>query len=683
MQATAKQSGSFFYGLAQGVAWFLLIPLVAGLILLLGLFWLSNQFQTHYAQQIYAGVIIWDEDVSGLSPQQLSARIETKAQALLNQEIILVDPTTNRKWQYTLGNLGVSVDVDKMKQQAYQVGRDSTSNQLNWQESARLWYHGIAIPPSIIIDEMPASELLGNIAAEVNQAPVDATIDLKDDGISYTTSQAGRILDTEALYQQLMTMIAELRGGQIMLPLVEVAPQIATVEQSAETIQEMISTPINFYFERPVEGVDLSLATLTPEQLAQWLRIESITDEDGTVSLSATLDRAAVTQWVEQFAPPIAREPKRARFYFDDYTKELVLIAPHENGRYLDVEATVNRVLETLPTNQHTIPFIVNEIIPVVHSGVTGAELGITEEITKARATTSFYGSSPERMVNIARAASNYYGIMVAPGEKFSFNQYLGEISEEQGYSEGLIISGGRTIKGVGGGVCQVSTTLYQAAFWGGYDLSERTQHAYRVGYYETDPNNPRVANLGMDATVYSPIVDMTFVNNTPHYLLIENYYDEESMSLTFKFYSTDIGRRIERKITILSETPAKPDIYEFNPDLKQGEIKQVDWAVKGANVLVERWVYNQWDELREYRPIQSNYIPWANIYQYGPGIDPARFIKPIEAPQPTTDPNATPTQTTPDPTQPEPAQPAQGGPWTPTPPPAQPEQPTEGASTP
>ena len=672
MQATAKQGDSFFYGFTQAIAWFLLVPLLSGLLILLGVFWLSNQFQNRYAQQVFTGVTVWDEDASGLTPQQLSARLEAKAQALLDRQITLVDPETNQKWQYRLGDLGVSVDTVKMSQQAYQIGRDDSMNQINWQESIRLWYHGAAIPPSITIDETPSSELLGEIAMVVNRSPVDAALDFQESGVSYTNAQTGRVLDTESLYRSLISTISELHNGEIVLPLVDVSPRIATAEQSAEMIQEIISTPITFYFERPIEGVDLSLATLSPEQLAQWVQINSVTQEDGTTSLNATLNRAAVTEWIQQFAPLIAREPKRARFYFDDYTKELVLIAPHENGRYLDVEATTDQVLNTFTTNQHTIPFVVKEIIPDVHSAATAAELGITQEITKARATTSFYGSSSERMVNIARAASNYYGIVVAPGEKFSFNHYLGEISEEQGYSEGLIISGGRTIKGVGGGVCQVSTTLYQAAFWGGYDLSERTQHAYRVGYYETDPNNVGIPNLGMDATVYSPIVDMTFVNNTPHYLLMENYYDEGSMSLTFKFYSTDIGRRIERKISVLSETPAKPDIYEFNPELKEGEIKQVDWAVKGANVLVERWVYNQWGELREYRPIQSNYIPWANVYQYGPGVDLRRFSTPTPAPlQPAEDPNATPLATTP-----MPDQPTQGGPWTPTPPPAQPEPP-------
>jgi vancomycin resistance protein YoaR len=259
------------------------------------------------------------------------------------------------------------------------------------------------------------------------------------------------------------------------------------------------------------------------------------------------------------------------------------------------------------------MPFKLNEIGPMVHSGAVAADLSISELVSES--TTWFYGSASERKHNIARAASNFYGIVVAPGEEFSFNDYLGDISAEQGYETGLIIYGGRTIEGVGGGVCQVSTTAFQAAFWGGFPIVERWEHGYQVGYYD-DGEGP-----GMDATVYSPLVDLRFINDTPHYLLIENYYNEASSSLTFKFYSTSMGRTVVKEGPFIDNvTPIKPDMWELNEELEQGEIEQVDWAVEGADVAIERIVYNLYGDLLRQDTFISHYIPWQNIYQYGPG---------------------------------------------------------------
>ncbi|MCA9939060.1 MAG: VanW family protein, partial [Anaerolineales bacterium] len=192
------------------------------------------------------------------------------------------------------------------------------------------------------------------------------------------------------------------------------------------------------------------------------------------------------------------------------------------------------------------------------------------------------------------------------------------DISEEEGYETGLIIFGGRTIEGVGGGVCQVSTTLFQSAFWAGFPILERWAHGYRVGYYEAGEGP------GMDATVFSPLVDLRFVNNTPYYLLIENYYNETYESLWFKFYSTSMGRTVTKSDPVVRNIqPAKPDIWEYNEELPEGEIEQVDWAAEGSDVSVHRTVYNRDGQVIIDEDIISHYVPWQNIYQYGPGIEP------------------------------------------------------------
>jgi vancomycin resistance protein YoaR len=422
-----------------------------------------------------------------------------------------------------------------------------------------------------------------------------------------------------------MAALDSLQEAEIQLLVHETQPRIDDTSTAAQEIQQIMNGPMTLYLQEPLAGVDLERVTIPVEDLAAWIRVITVEDEQGKATTQVILDENALRAWLRPYAELLQRDPTNARYYFDDNTQELVLVEAHVSGRALDIDATAEQFLKQVRTPNRSMPFILKEIVPTVHAGATGEELGITELVSES--TTWFYGSSPERMHNIAQAASNFYGIVIAPGEEFSFNNFLGEVSAEQGYEQGLIIFGGRTIEGVGGGVCQVSTTAFQAAFWAGFPIVERWQHGYQVGYYD-DGEGP-----GMDATVYSPLVDLRFINDTPYHLLIENYYSEANSSLTFKFYSTGLGREIIKDDPIIANVvPPKPDVWEFNEELEEGEIEQVDWAVEGADVTVGRTVLNASGELIRQDTFVSNYIPWQNIYQYGPGVE----LPTPEAPTPT-----------------------------------------------
>ncbi|MGW8318037.1 MAG: hypothetical protein ACWGPS_02245, partial [Candidatus Promineifilaceae bacterium] len=122
----------------------------------------------------------------------------------------------------------------------------------------------------------------------------------------------------------------------------------------------------------------------------------------------------------------------------------------------------------------------------------------------------------------------------------------------------------------------------------------------------------------------------------TPYNLLIENYYNEGNSSLTFKFYSTSMGRTVVKEgPEIENVKPPKPDIWELNEDLDPGQIEQVDWAVEGADVTVVRQVLNANNELIREDTFASHYIPWQNIYQYGPGTEiPSTEPTPTASPE-------------------------------------------------
>jgi vancomycin resistance protein YoaR len=230
-------------------------------------------------------------------------------------------------------------------------------------------------------------------------------------------------------------------------------------------------------------------------------------------------------------------------------------------------------------------------------------------------------GSSTSRKQNIKTASSAFHGLLIAPGETLSMAEVLGDISLDTGYAEALIIFGDRTIKGVGGGVCQVSTTLFRAAFFGGYPIEERHPHAYRVAYYELTRSGSRDTRLvGLDATVFVPRVDFKFTNDRQHWLLLETYiYGNQ---LLWKFYSTSDDRTVNvSPPNKANEIDAPEPLYRENPDLPEGTIEKVDYEADGMDVVVYRTVTRNGEVLYQ-DTLKTHYLPWREINEYGPGTE-------------------------------------------------------------
>ena len=223
---------------------------------------------------------------------------------------------------------------------------------------------------------------------------------------------------------------------------------------------------------------------------------------------------------------------------------------------------------------------------PTRPDDITAEKLGITET---GRSPTPPISAAPAP--NASRtsplASAHFHGLLVPPGQTFSMASALGDVSLDNGYAEALIIFGDRTIKGVGGGVCQVSTTLFRTVFFGGYPIDERYAHAYRVGYYEQTANGARSKTWpGWMPPCSRRWWISRFTNDTPYWLLMETYVSASNGTLTWKFYSTSDGRTVEWQTSGPHNIVEPPEpFYEENPELSEGTIKQVDWAADGADV--------------------------------------------------------------------------------------------------
>ena len=311
--------------------------------------------------------------------------------------------------------------------------------------------------------------------------------------------------------------------------------------------------------------------------------------------------------------------PENARFIFNDETGQLELLKSAVVGRELNIPNSITKINQEVAQGNHSIELAFDIQQPQVLDTATGADLGITELVQAT--TTYFYGSDAARKTNIRTSAEQYHGLLVAPGETFSMVDHIGDISLDNGYAEAWIIYGDQTIKGVGGGVCQVSTTLFRNAFFAGFPIVERHYHSYRVYYYEQNMWGGTDESLaGLDATVYAPLVDLKFMNDTPYWLLMETYvYDNE---IQWKFYSTSMNRVVDWNTTGLTNIKEAPEPkYVENDELPKGQIKQIDFEADGADITVYRTVYQD-GQVYIQDNFVTHYTPWQAVYECGPGTD-------------------------------------------------------------
>lgn len=591
--------------------------LVGGLLLfalVVSLFTLG--FRAVYDGRVFPGIYLGWINLSGQTP--------TDVAELLKEEYTYPDQGKitlqydDLSWEVSPAEIGLFFSPNYNAELAFQTGREGgITKRITAQ--IQVLRHGIILAPQFVLDEKTGTEYLEGIAAEVNQPVIEASLKLEGLEVLVQPGQIGREMDIPASLEVVALQMRTLQDGSIPLIVYETYPDILDVSAQAETAREILSQSLVLKIPDAAEN-DPGPWSLSPQQLVEMMIIERISTHDGD-SYRITLDPEQLREYLEKKEKKINREPQNARMYFDDDTRKLVLIEKEIIGLALDIDQTIVGIEEQLATGNHEIALVIEKTRPDVTEMNTAEELGISELVSAE--TTYFYGSDSSRINNIATAAAKFHGVFIAPGETFSMAEQLGDISLDTGYSEAWIIFGDRTIKGVGGGVCQVSTTLFRTVFFGGFPVVERYQHSYRVLYYEQRPNgtnNPKLA--GLDATVYVPLVDFKFTNDTEYWMLMETYVNKAQRRLTWKFYSTSDGRTVNWSTTGLKKKIDPPDpIYEENPELAKGVVKQVDWAVEGATVTVTRDVYRDGQKLW-HDIFKTKYQPWAAVCQYGPGTN-------------------------------------------------------------
>ena len=468
-------------------------------------------------------------------------------------------------------------------------------------------------PPAIVFDEPSVRAAVTVLAAQFDRPMQDAMVTIEGSSVFLTEPRTGRMLDQDTAVAELIE--AATFGAwpirNIDIPVAITEPIVVDAEGAYRTASWLLESPIE------LRAFNQTWA-MPPERIAPVIGTAVI---DGRIAL--TVDPLQLEALLQPITDTVSRTAQNARFNFDDATKSLAVIEPGSTGRTINVERTAERLLELPNPGARRLQVAIDFVTPEIPDAMTADALGIRELIHSE--TSYFAGSSPDRVHNIDIAAERFNGALIPPDSVFSFNEQIGDITVETGYKETLIILDGATADGIGGGVCQVSTTLFRAAFWSGLPIVDRTAHGYRVGYYEQG------APMGLDATVYRPVLDFKFKNDTPAWILIETETDRAKMSVTFRFYGTDPGRNVEMDGPIVSATtPAPPARVEVDPSLPPGASSVVELQRSGASVTVKR-VISGGDIGAE--PIEdtfySVYRPTGALTMVGPALDVPPSLEP------------------------------------------------------
>ena len=297
----------------------------------------------------------------------------------------------------------------------------------------------------------------------------------------------------------------------------------------------------------------------------------------------------------------VEHAPRDARFAIG--ARNVVRVVPAQAGRKLDKEGTTRNIMAALLSSSNRKGDLKVATAAPERTTRDAKAMGITGLVG---AYETFYGGVPNRIHNVQLVAHLIDDHYIAPGETFSFNGTTGDRSEDKGFLEAPVIINGELKTGLGGGVCQVSTTTFNAAYEAGLSITDRTNHALYISHYP----------LGRDATVNYPDTDLKFVNDTGHWLWLRTFVG--SSSLTVALYGTPQNRKVESEVAPLEVTGSIPVKRVADPAMTAGTEVVEEVGAPPRSTHVRRQVFDSDGKLMYDHTWYSTYVAEPEVIRYG-----------------------------------------------------------------
>jgi vancomycin resistance protein YoaR len=538
------------------------------------------------ADRIAGGVTIAGMKVGGLEARQAEQRLGARARRLAAVPVAF--KAAGRNWPIAPQQIALRVDWAR----AVQKGLDEGDAQipLRGLRRVQLRLFGADVEPTAAYEQDTLAERLAAIARTVDVRGRQAALVLRNGQPVVVPGEAGRKLDREAAERTIVAALSGFERSPVALPVIVDRPDVTrdAMARVAAQVRIALSAPVGFVYR----GVHWSVP---PEQIATFLKLP----QDGGTSLS--IGGPAANKYFGNLAKAVGRPPRELDFSVASSGKATII--PSKNGRRLDIDATHKAFLAAaLSTTNREAKLAVVADEPEL-STTRAQALGITGLVGGY---TTYYGGDPNRIHNVQLVARLIDRHLIAPGSTFSFNRTTGERNAAKGFLEAPVIINGELKSGLGGGVCQVSTTVFNAAYEAGLSITERHNHALYIDHYP----------LGRDATVNYPDTDLKFVNDTGHWILLETIVG--SSSLTVRLFGTPVHRRVQTEASPLRETGPAPVKKILDPDLYVGERVVEEPGQPPRSVSVRRLVYDKHGDLLYDATWYSSYVGEPKVIRVG-----------------------------------------------------------------
>ncbi|MCL5795417.1 MAG: VanW family protein [Patescibacteria group bacterium] len=617
------------------------IPAIVIFFALIAVFVLSyGAYCYAYQDKVYYGISVGNINLSGQTKQETEKILADNV-----DKFQTADFTFNyqeKSWTIPETDIDIKYNTNATIDSVWQTGRNSNIWK-NFQKRISLIFSPQKSYFSFSYNQAKLNSFFNKISAQIESKGNDAYLSIEDGTINIVEEKTGQELDNQWLNQQIINKIGWLDASRdINISLATYTPKITVqdIKIIQPNLEKIFSS--NFFLKWDQGTIEVDLKTI-----GNWL--ETFSEyKDNKYQFSYLFSREKIENYVNSIANKINKNPVDAKLTITN--GKASVFESSQDGYNLNQEQTITDIanllskrIELANTSEEigstNIQLAVKTQKPSI-SNDTINDLGIKELIGKG--TTNFSGSPENRKYNIKLGTQFISGALIKPGEEFSFINALGTVSESRGFKKELVIKEDRTTPEVGGGLCQVSTTVFRAALNSGLPITERTNHRYRVSYYEPP--------VGMDATIYDPSPDLKFKNDTPGYILIQGKISGNI--LTFELYGTNDGRKVEIGDSRVYDitTPPEP-VYIEDPNLAPGEIKVLEKAHNGASADFHYKVTNKDGKVTFEKTFYSKYVAWRAMYARGPGESSSSSSE--STPTPTPAPESSPTPTPfPSPTQ-------------------------------
>lgn len=476
-----------------------------------------------YEKKIYPGIKVAGVDVGGKTKDEAKGLIDRKVKEAGNPDIVLKGTGEYRLKQK---DLAVSYNTQKTVDEAFNIGRD---DDLKLKK-----YYQQDIPVVVEVNHDALAKSFFAITRGENESVENATVSLKKGKLVTGKESLGKRVLLGENIEMLLSGMGNFRYTfDIKTKNIDPDVRESDIKAAEKEVQELSSKEITLKDgTTPYKLIDKDIASFLSFERGESSSPSLVYNFDlpyffpkpaveGSVII--IFDKANIRNWAAGFSQKIDSEPKNAKLSGSGGT--VAVTASSKDGKKVQIDDLTEKLKDALDNNKNEVDISVQITKAEVRDDNLAA-LGLKGLVSTGW--TDFSGSPVNRKVNISVGAAKFNGVLIKPGEKFSFDDTLGPVEAYTGYLPELVILKDKTVPQYGGGLCQVSSTAFRAALNAGLPILARSAHAYPVGYYKP---------FGVDATIYLPSPDLVFQNDTPGYILIQTRIIGNK--LYFDFYGT------------------------------------------------------------------------------------------------------------------------------------------------